>query len=292
MKANRRRLVLMLVLVAVALALPTPCQSATSEEIKKEIRRIDTEVSRIDREIAAMKKELAQFEGWRSRIQSALFDPKVYVIWYWAPTMIHGEDFYYLASEAQAKDIAEYWTLKSAIRGEKTSASQVFEEIKKFSKKYKGINLRQDLRKIVEMIPKIKEDITEHEKEKERLVDRFHVLLNTKPESERKVSGIPSEPPETWKECEDSSVRICGTWTYNDFNQTFNAVWDNGAQATLKLTKFDSQGVRIRRNDQAGASKGLQAEYTGRITPTGIADGKVTWVWGDRSWSGTWSATW
>jgi len=47
MKANRRRLVLMLVLVAVALALPTPCQSATAEEIKKEIRRIDTEVSRI-----------------------------------------------------------------------------------------------------------------------------------------------------------------------------------------------------------------------------------------------------
>ncbi len=106
------------------------------------------------------------------------------------------------------------------------------------------------------------------------------------------VSGVPLEPPGIWKECEDSNVRICGTWMYHQESGNFEAKWDNGAAATLKLGKFDGKEVRITRNDQSGASKGLQAVYTGRITATGIVDGKVTWTWGGRSWSGAGKADW
>lgn len=90
------------------------------------------------------------------------------------------------------------------------------------------------------------------------------------------VSDVPLEPPGVWKECEDSNVRICGTWTYDADNETLDAKWDNGARATLKLRKFDGKEVIIKRNDMSGVSKGLQAHSTGRITPTCIVDGKVT----------------
>jgi hypothetical protein len=292
MKAHRKRIMFVLVLLAVTMALPGPCFSATAEEIRAERRRIDEQVTRIDREIASMKKELALFETAKSRIYSALIDPKVYVIGFWMPELAHPDRSYYCVSEKQAMDLAEWNSYSHLLLGESVSPDQAFENMRKNSAKYKEKVLRADMQKFQEMILKTRANIAQQEKEKERLVDRFNVLLATKQESKSQVSGIPAEPPATWRECEDSNVRICGTWTYNDVSQTFIAVWDNGAKATLKLTKFDSQGVRVTRNDQSGASKGLQAEYTGRITPSGITDGKVTWVWGGRAWHGTWSATW
>jgi hypothetical protein len=104
--------------------------------------------------------------------------------------------------------------------------------------------------------------------------------------------GNPVTLPRTWKECEDSNVRICGTWVYDDNSRTFSAAWTNGATATLKLVRFDSYGVTITREDQAGASRGLRAVYTGRISPTGITHGTVKWTWGTNEWTGTWSAKW
>jgi hypothetical protein len=125
-----------------------------------------------------------------------------------------------------------------------------------------------------------------------RRLEEKAALLAAGGKSGSQVSDVPLEPPRVWKECEDSNVRICGTWTYNEDNETLEAKWDNGARATLKLRKFDGKEVQITRNDMSGASKGLQAHYTGRITPTGIVDGKVTWSWGGRTWSGTWKADW
>lgn len=137
----------------------------------------------------------------------------------------------------------------------------------------------------------IKNNIILVQQDIRRLEEKAGILAAAQ-KSAGQSSDVPLEPPRIWKECEDSNVRICGTWTYNADNETFEAKWDNGARATLKLRKFDGKEVKITRNDMSGASKGLQAHYTGRITPTGIVEGKVTWSWGGRTWSGTWKADW
>jgi len=137
----------------------------------------------------------------------------------------------------------------------------------------------------------IKNNIILVQQDIRRLEEKAGILAAAQ-KSGGQSSDVPLEPPRVWKECEDSNVRICGTWTYNADNETLEAKWDNGARATLKLRKFDGKEVKITRNDMSGASKGLQAHYTGRITPTGIVDGKVTWSWGGRTWSGTWKANW
>jgi hypothetical protein len=137
----------------------------------------------------------------------------------------------------------------------------------------------------------IKNNIMLAEGDIRRLEEKAAALAATR-KAQSQAAAAPLEPPRIWKECEDSNVRICGTWTYNADNETLEAKWDNGARATLKLRKFDGKEVKITRNDMSGASKGLQAHYTGRITPTGVVDGKVTWSWGGRTWSGTWKADW
>jgi len=144
--------------------------------------------------------------------------------------------------------------------------------------------LRKDYETIKKNIVLVEQDIR-------CLEEQARVLAATR-KAESKAPATPLEPTRIWEECEDSNVTICGTWTYNEDNETFEAVWKNGAKATLKLRQFDGKSVRITRNDLSGASKGLQAHYTGRITPTGIVDGKVTWSWGGRTWSGTWKANW
>jgi len=295
MKTRIKQIFFVLVLVSVAMALPTPCQSATAEEIKAEMRRIDEQVTRIDREIAAMKKDVNLLQRAHDKMQAAIQDPKMY------PVRDGGSDqfpTYSFYTEADLSEIAAHKAIHDLIQYRlnknygRMSYEEWLERLKDSSMYERERLKKQYLQRYREWILEIKNDIVQQEREKKRLVERFNVLANTKPETKSQVTGIPIEPPTTWRECEDSNVRICGTWTYNDDNQTFSAVWDNGAKATLKLTKFDSQGVRIRRDDKSGSSKGLQAEYTGKITPTGIADGKVTWVWGGRSWSGTWSVTW
>lgn len=82
---------------------------------------------------------------------------------------------------------------------------------------------------------------------------------------------------------------ICGTWTLQ--GDHINAVWNNGAKATLDVEQFDNNGVVITRKDTEGSSAGLTARYEGRPIGNHV-DGSVTWNWNGSTWSGTWKADW
>lgn len=82
-----------------------------------------------------------------------------------------------------------------------------------------------------------------------------------------------------------------GTWTRQ--GNTFEAVWDNGAKATLTIEKFDNDQVVIKRDDTgASVSHNFKATYTGRLSGNSIVDGKVAYEQNGNKWDGTWSARW
>ena len=102
-------------------------------------------------------------------------------------------------------------------------------------------------------------------------------------------TGTSISIPNSLQECETSTSEICGTWTVQ--GSQINAVWDNGAEATLNVEQFDNNAVVITRQDTVGTSTGLTARYVG--IPTGNhVGGSVTWNWNGATWSGTWKAHW
>ena len=94
--------------------------------------------------------------------------------------------------------------------------------------------------------------------------------------------------PQSLRECETYTSEICGTWTLE--GDHFNADWDNGATATIKVEKWDTTGVVLTRYDSTGSSAGLSARYEGQLNGNTIENGVVTWTWNDNTWSGTWRA--
>ena len=83
-----------------------------------------------------------------------------------------------------------------------------------------------------------------------------------------------------------------GTWTLRGTN-AFEASWDNGAKADLKIERWDSVQVKITRGDTSSSvSKDFSATYTGKISGKSIVDGEVTYKQNGREWKGTWSASW
>jgi hypothetical protein len=106
------------------------------------------------------------------------------------------------------------------------------------------------------------------------------------PECGRSPDASPSAT--VWHECEP----ICGTWTWDASRHVFTASWENGAVATLTLVEFDDCQVIVDRNDYAGSSNGLTAEYVGARSGNST-QGTVTWHGraGDVH-SGMWNATW
>jgi hypothetical protein len=114
-------------------------------------------------------------------------------------------------------------------------------------------------------------------------VDKFDDFSNT-------VQSKPSiSVPNSLQECETYTSEICGTWTVQ--GSQINAVWDNGAEATLNVEQFDKNTVVITRQDIAGSSAGLTARYEGVLTGNHV-EGSVTWNWNGATWSGTWTADW
>ena len=94
--------------------------------------------------------------------------------------------------------------------------------------------------------------------------------------------------PDVIKECEGG---FCGTWTIE--GNKFNAVWNNGAKATLTIAQFDNNKVIINRIDLAQSiSQNFYAEYTGKLSGNQILEGKVTYKQNGRTWNGTWTANW
>jgi len=102
--------------------------------------------------------------------------------------------------------------------------------------------------------------------------------------------GSATSIPSSLRECETYTSEICGTWTLE--GDHFNAEWDNGAIAVLKVQSWDTKNVIITRYDSEGASAGLSARYEGQISGNTIEDGTVTWTWKGSTWSGTWKANW
>lgn len=95
---------------------------------------------------------------------------------------------------------------------------------------------------------------------------------------------------------EENPVPFYGTWTLD--GQVYNAVWNNGALATLTVQSFTPASVIINRTDIPGSvSYGMTAVYTGQISSAGnsILNGSVTWTWpGHYGYpaTGSWSAYW
>ena len=120
-------------------------------------------------------------------------------------------------------------------------------------------------------------------------VERVSDFSNPSGVSSTVQSGTSVSIPNSLQECETSTSEICGTWTVQ--GSQINAVWDNGAEATLNVEQFDNNAVVITRQDTAGTSAGLTARYVG--IPTGNhVKGSVTWNWNGNTWSGTWKAHW
>jgi pimeloyl-ACP methyl ester carboxylesterase len=95
---------------------------------------------------------------------------------------------------------------------------------------------------------------------------------------------------------EENPIPFYGTWTLD--GQVYNAVWNNGALATLTVQSFTPASVIIDRTDIPGSvSYGMTAVYTGQISSAGnsILNGSVTWTWpGHYGYpaTGSWSAYW
>jgi hypothetical protein len=104
------------------------------------------------------------------------------------------------------------------------------------------------------------------------------------------VQGSATSVPRILNECETYTSEICGTWTLE--GDHFNAKWENGATAILKVQNWDANQVVLNRYDSEGASSGLSARYEGKINGNTIEDGSVTWTWQGSTWSGTWNANW
>jgi len=113
--------------------------------------------------------------------------------------------------------------------------------------------------------------------------------INTQGGSKTNQPGPGSSVPQSLDECETYTSEICGTWTMEGSH--INAVWNNGAKATLNVEQFDNNGVVITRQDTVGSSAGLTARYEGRLVGNHV-DGSVTWNWNGSTWSGTWKADW
>lgn len=95
-------------------------------------------------------------------------------------------------------------------------------------------------------------------------------------------------PPARMTVCEDNTARICGSfrWTGSEYA----ASWADGATARVRVAKFTSREVELRREDY-GQNRDFTARYSGRVRGR-TATGSVVWTQNDRSWEGTWTADW
>jgi len=94
-----------------------------------------------------------------------------------------------------------------------------------------------------------------------------------------------AEPPAgVWEETETYGAALRGSWNFSPATRTFQARWDNGSNALLRLEQYDDRHIVITRAD----SNGLNARYEGVRGPQGYT-GQVTWTWLDQARRGTWS---
>lgn len=96
----------------------------------------------------------------------------------------------------------------------------------------------------------------------------------------------------------EGQKEICGTWLWDLKAQAFNATWQNGAKAVLKVEKMSDGEIVLTRRDLSGTSEGLTARYVGRNAgdaiegdvPIQLLAGTVTWEFNGSTSTGTWRA--
>lgn len=101
-----------------------------------------------------------------------------------------------------------------------------------------------------------------------------------------------------WQVCEIREREICGSWGWDRKAQQFNATWENGGRAVLKVEKLGDGEIILSRADHAGSLKGLTARYVGRNAGTDMEGdvgvqliaGEVTWAGRGNITRGTWRA--
>jgi hypothetical protein len=96
--------------------------------------------------------------------------------------------------------------------------------------------------------------------------------------------------PQTLHECEGDIPQVCGTWTLE--GDHYNAQWENGASATIKVEKWGTTGVVLTRYDSTGSSAGLSGRYEGQLSGNTIQNGVLTYTYKGFTGSGTWNANW
>ncbi len=67
------------------------------------------------------------------------------------------------------------------------------------------------------------------------------------------------------QECEtlEGSQEICGTWAWDRKTQAFNATWQNGVTAELKVEKMESGEIVLLRRNLSGPFVGSSVRYFG-----------------------------
>lgn len=103
---------------------------------------------------------------------------------------------------------------------------------------------------------------------------------------------IVRSPPAILMESETSRHgTFNGKWEWIEAGQSYEARWNNGATAVLRLLEFGVDEIILYREDDSGPSKGLKACYTGYYRDGQVVGGDVTWTFANgNKTSGKWSA--
>ncbi len=105
-------------------------------------------------------------------------------------------------------------------------------------------------------------------------------------------------PPATLNETETSRYgTFSSTWTLRTDASTdasyYSAVWNNGAQARLKILGYNGNRIVLYREDIAGPSVGLHGCYEAFFNASGaVTGGTVQWTFSNGTTAnGSWTAS-
>jgi|GEM_PF-1702006 len=92
---------------------------------------------------------------------------------------------------------------------------------------------------------------------------------------------------ESWRQAETGTSTIRGTWDWDAARKLYNARWENGATAIIRVDSIDGSRAVMTRTDTG--TPGFTARYVGTRQGNTFS-GEVTWTYQGRTWSGAWRA--
>ncbi|GEM_PF-2831347 len=252
-------------------------------------------------EVEAVLKEFYEMDQWvgarRERLAAEL-DKSDRVFYF------HGNRWYTIPKEDALRRAAFLfnWVERNperadAIYGLSQLPSEFWIELAAVTRKYKGNRekaldyMAQEYRNVAQ---KALQNYDEWLKEIDKEINQLQSKLDEFAAKKQKPAPQPisEELPTEWKEMESSkSGTYRGTWKIDPITGEARATWDNGAKAKLHVTRIGDE-ITITRDDKDGATKGLKAEYKGKVEGRKVK-GTVTWTSASgRVVEGTWEAEW